>query len=51
VTAALKEWQFAKDWSAAVFVDVGNAFNDWGEANRTGRALACAGIASPGQSG
>ena len=27
------EMKFLENWSAAVFVDVGNAFNDWAEAD------------------
>ncbi len=26
-------WSFRKDWSAAAFIDVGNAFNEWHEEN------------------
>ncbi|MSQ98016.1 MAG: outer membrane protein assembly factor, partial [Xanthomonadales bacterium] len=26
-------WSFRKDWSVATFIDVGNAFNEWHEAN------------------
>ena len=27
--SAEAEWQFRKNWSAAMFYDIGNAFNDW----------------------
>jgi len=34
VTASIEgEYRFLNSWSAAAFVDIGNAFNDWSDAN------------------